>query len=72
MAEVRMLKDLTREEVPDVLRAETYFDLETHPFAHRALFDRADVNCDGAIQVGDVVYLVNYLYRAGPPPPCPP
>jgi hypothetical protein len=27
-----------------------------------------DVNADGAVDVGDVVYLVNYLYRGGPPP----
>jgi hypothetical protein len=26
------------------------------------------VNADGAVDVGDVVYLVNYLYRGGPPP----
>ena len=27
-----------------------------------------DVNADGAVNVGDVVYLVNYLYRGGNPP----
>ena len=27
-----------------------------------------DVNADGAVNVGDVVYLVNYLYREGNPP----
>ena len=59
MAEVRMLKDLTREEVPDVLRVETYFDLETHPFAHRALFERADVNSvvGAVIAIGDYAKL---------------
>ena len=30
--------------------------------------ERADVNCDGIVDVGDVVYLVNYLYRGGPEP----
>jgi len=30
--------------------------------------ERADVNCDGIVDVGDVVYLVNYLYRSGPKP----
>jgi hypothetical protein len=29
---------------------------------------RGDVNGDGAINVGDVVHLVNFLYRDGPPP----
>ncbi len=27
-----------------------------------------DVNCDNKITVGDVVYLINYLFRGGPPP----
>jgi hypothetical protein len=27
-----------------------------------------DVNCDGVVQLGDLVYLVNYLYKGGPPP----
>lgn len=27
-----------------------------------------DMNCDGIINVGDVVYLINYLYRGGSPP----
>ena len=27
-----------------------------------------DVNCDGIVNIGDVVYTVNYLYRGGPPP----
>jgi len=27
-----------------------------------------DMNADGAVNVGDVVYLVNYLYRGGNPP----
>ncbi len=29
---------------------------------------RGDVNCDGEIDVGDVVHLINYLYRGGPAP----
>ena len=29
-----------------------------------------DANADGIVNVGDIVYLVNYLYRAGPEP-CP-
>ena len=31
---------------------------------------RGDVNADGIINVGDVVYLVSYLYKGGPEP-CP-
>jgi hypothetical protein len=27
-----------------------------------------DVNCDGIVNVGDVVYTVNYLFKGGPPP----
>lgn len=31
-----------------------------------------DVNGDGQIELGDVVYLINYLYRNGPAPQCMP
>jgi hypothetical protein len=27
-----------------------------------------DANCDGMVAAGDVVYLINYLFRNGPPP----
>lgn len=27
-----------------------------------------DANCDGVVAAGDVVYLINYLFRNGPPP----
>jgi len=27
-----------------------------------------DVNCDGVVDIGDVVYTINYLFRFGPPP----
>jgi len=30
-----------------------------------------DINGDGAINVGDAVYIVNYLFRSGPPPASP-
>jgi len=33
-----------------------------------AKFLRGDINADGVIDVGDVVYLINYLYRSGPAP----
>jgi hypothetical protein len=29
---------------------------------------RGDVNHSGAVEAGDVVYLISYLYRGGPPP----
>jgi hypothetical protein len=29
---------------------------------------KGDLNCDGVIDVGDAVYIMNYLYRGGPPP----
>ena len=32
---------------------------------------RGDVNGDGIINVGDIVYLVSYLYKGGPEPNCP-
>ena len=30
-----------------------------------------DVNNDGSFNVGDLVYFQNYLWKGGPPPPCP-
>jgi hypothetical protein len=30
-----------------------------------------DVNTDGSVGAGDVVYLISYLFRGGDPPPCP-
>ena len=32
--------------------------------------NRGDANADGVIDLGDIVYLINYLYREGPQP-CP-
>lgn len=29
-----------------------------------------DVNCDGVVNVSDVVYLINYLFINGPAPCC--
>ncbi|MBI4601960.1 MAG: thrombospondin type 3 repeat-containing protein [Planctomycetes bacterium] len=36
----------------------------------RARFHRADPNHDGRTDISDGVYLVNFLFRGGPPPPC--
>jgi len=30
-----------------------------------------DANCDNAINVGDVVHIVNYVFKGGPEPCCP-
>ena len=47
-------------------------DLNPLPFApaveHSTVHSRGDVNADGVINLGDVVYLTSYLYRGGPPP----
>ena len=32
------------------------------------LSDRGDATGDGVINVADVMYMINYLYRSGPPP----
>ncbi|MFH1374329.1 MAG: M6 family metalloprotease domain-containing protein, partial [bacterium] len=32
---------------------------------------RGDVDANGATDVGDLTYLVAYLFQSGPPPPCP-
>lgn len=36
-----------------------------------ALFIRGDVNNDGIVDVGDPIYLLNYLFLNGASPPCP-
>jgi hypothetical protein len=36
---------------------------------HISYPDVGDCNCDGIVDIGDVVYLISYLYRGGPPPP---
>ncbi|MCK4403613.1 MAG: dockerin type I repeat-containing protein [candidate division Zixibacteria bacterium] len=39
-------------------------------FVHASHVNRGDANADGVINLGDIVYLINYLYRAGLEP-CP-
>lgn len=29
-----------------------------------------DINSDGGINIGDVTYAINYIFKGGPPPPC--
>jgi hypothetical protein len=33
---------------------------------------RGDVNDDSKVSISDIVYLINYLFKFGPPPQCPP
>jgi len=37
-------------------------------YCGRSYIPRGDVNGDGEINLGDVVYLITYLYKGGPPP----
>jgi hypothetical protein len=30
-----------------------------------------DSNCDGTLNVGDPVYMINYVFKHGPEPCCP-
>ncbi|MCK4403711.1 MAG: hypothetical protein KAW02_01350 [candidate division Zixibacteria bacterium] len=46
-----------------VVRNEHYYDRLKLEFA-----SRGDVTGDGVVNIGDVVYLINYLFRGGPPP----
>lgn len=39
-------------------------------YVHAAFVSRGDVNGDGVIELGDIVYLINYVFRGGDPP-CP-
>lgn len=42
---------------------------QEHPFRFTVdIFTRGDANADGVVDVGDVVYLVNYLYKGGTAP----
>jgi hypothetical protein len=33
--------------------------------------DAGDANCDGALNIGDAVYLINYVFKGGTEPCCP-
>lgn len=43
---------------------------ETYATIRYAQFKCGDANCDGNVSVSDVSYLINYLFKGGPPP-CP-
>jgi hypothetical protein len=45
---------------------ESWYSTEIHATAGGCI--RGDANCDGVINVSDVVYLINYLFTGGPAP----
>jgi hypothetical protein len=57
--EVLKLKDLNKEEVPMDLRAETYFDFRSYPFAHQALLDETNSVYGAILAIHD--YSVKWL-----------
>jgi hypothetical protein len=47
-----------------------YIPRDNMPYSFSVFYPEVgDVNADGLINGGDMVYLINYLYRNGPPPP---
>ncbi|UCB52662.1 MAG: dockerin type I repeat-containing protein [Candidatus Zixiibacteriota bacterium] len=49
--------------------AVTYCPQYTLPYcATIELSDRGDATGDGVVNIADVMYMINYLYRSGPPP----
>ncbi|MGB7060979.1 MAG: C25 family cysteine peptidase [Candidatus Zixiibacteriota bacterium] len=52
---------------PLTVAAKDYCNADTLSFVVRTYL-LGDANADGVVDVGDVVHLVNYLYRSGPPP----
>jgi len=59
--EVVKLLELTADEVPPELRAETYFDFDKHPFEHRALFDETTSVCQAISRIG--AYAASWLEK---------
>lgn len=57
--EVIKLEDLPKDEVPVDLRAETYFDFDAHPFAHKALFEETNSVYGAILGIHD--YAIKWL-----------
>ena len=55
------LADLSRDEVPADLRAETYFDFDAHPFEHQSLLEDTDSVYGAILGIHD--YAVSWLER---------
>jgi hypothetical protein len=34
-------------------------------------YQAGNANCDGGVNVGDAVCLINFIFKSGPPPCCP-
>ena len=52
---------------PPGISASDSFEVR-HGYAHTAAVLHGDANADGIINGTDITYLINYLYRGGPPP----
>jgi parallel beta-helix repeat protein len=46
----------------------TVGEQDTYPLLHPCTFICGDCNNDGGVNIGDVVYLINYLFKGGPAP----
>ena len=55
------LMELSAEQVPADLKAETYFDFKAHPFEHKALFDQTTSVCQAIRKISD--YAADWLKR---------
>ena len=60
--EVIKLLELAAEEVPEDLRAETYFDFGAHHYAHKSLFDETGSVCQAISKIND--YATAWLEKA--------
>lgn len=59
MADVVKLSDLKKEDVPEELLADTYFDFSAHPFAHSSLFEKTSNVVAAVVGIHD--YAVEWL-----------